>query len=249
MKKNYFLIVALLLCFGFGSFSQENTRKRTVGLERYQNLDIKKLDIQEMNGRAPVPSGLNLIYSENFDQGVPAGWTFFGSSASCKWAVDATANPPGYFSAPYSLNYNNGVDYDCGRNYGFATSPFITAWPSMIQVKFQYIRGAEDFGYYDVLFVSILDEFNNTLNYYPLPISNNWLSYTMDYEIPDGINKIKLEFYFDTGDELFNNYKGAFIDNIEVYMGPMIPLSNWAVVIGIFLVAATIFIRFRRFGS
>lgn len=249
MKKNCFLIVTLLLCFGFVSFSQENTRKRTVGLERYQNLEIKKLDVQEMNGRFPTPGGLNLIYSENFDQGVPAGWTFFGSSASCQWAVDATANPPGYFSAPYSLNYNNGVDYDCGRNYGTAVSPLINAWPSMTQLRFMFIRSTENFGYYDMLFVNVLDEFNNIIIYNNLPESENWSPYMMDFQIPEGIDKIKLEFYFDTGDAALNNYKGAFIDNIELYMGPMIPLSNWAVVIGIFLVAVTIFIRSRRFGS
>jgi hypothetical protein len=253
MKKKYFFIAALLLCFGLNAFSQAGNRQAVIGLERYRNLDLKKMALQKINLVTDDLQILTPVYSENFDLGVPANWTFSGNSNDCLWAVDATANPPGYFSAPYSLNYNNGVDFNCGRTYGAATTPLLNVGQALIQVSFQYIKDTETpevtYEVFDMLYVSVLDQFNNIL-YTETPVeSTSWSSYTLFYQVPEGVNSIKVEFYFDSRDNLYNDYKGVFIDDLEISRGPMVPLSNWAVFIGIFLVATVIIIRYRRTGS
>ncbi len=255
MKKNYLLIASLLFVFAFSSFSQAGKRQAVIGIDRYRNLDLKKMEQMKIKGVTNKVEALTLLYSENFDQGgLPAGWSVTGNSTSCMWAVDATPNPPGYYSAPFCLNYNNGVNYDCGRNYGSATTPLLNVTPNLIQVNFQYIKDTETpeitVETFDMLYVSILDENNNIL-YTEAPVeSNNWSSYSLQYMIPAGVDKIKVEFYFDTMDDLFNDYKGVFVDDLEIYFDPnVVPLSNWALFIGIFLVATIIIIRYRRIGG
>ena len=59
------------------------------------------------------------------------GWTLTSSIPPVVWAVDATpatvVGAASWRSAPYSLNYNDGVNYVTGAsaNQGTATSPWI----------------------------------------------------------------------------------------------------------------------------
>lgn len=83
-------------------------------------------------------------YTENFDSGLPAGWTISNSSSEgVGWAVDADpgipvvgngsggagVNGPTAGGSAGSLNYNDGVDFEediaMGANKGTATSPVI----------------------------------------------------------------------------------------------------------------------------
>ncbi|MBI2930617.1 MAG: hypothetical protein HYY16_03115 [Planctomycetes bacterium] len=79
---------------------------------------------------APWPTGpATSVYSEAFDGGA-TGFSFSAPSAPIEWAVDSTpAGAPGgpSFSAPNSLNFNDGTDYAATgvTPAGSATSPSI----------------------------------------------------------------------------------------------------------------------------
>lgn len=117
--------------------------------------------------QAPLP------YSETFDSGTPAGWTFSSSSAVVTWAVDATPatgpapDGPTFGGSAGSLNYNDGTDYDndddgdtfSDANFGSATSPVISTAGAggAIVVSFRCNYNAETGGIWDVRSMDVLD--------------------------------------------------------------------------------------------
>ncbi len=105
---------------------------------------------------ASSASAQSVIYGENFDGGpagtLPAGWSADAPTGTVGWSVDATPAvdgvtsgmhtfsggcyasipstpmpPPMFGTAPFTLNFNNGVNTESGGLYsGGATSPVVT---------------------------------------------------------------------------------------------------------------------------
>ena len=138
-------------------------RTRTIGDERYRSIieNYVPSTSQADNSRAFDV----LLLSENFDNTggqLPTGWTRGGSSTSCQWNVDATPAGPGFYSAPYSLNYNNGTDFNCGNNWGWVRTGLIPADGGDLNISFRYtFQGECASGWpcpYDLTYLMIWDE-------------------------------------------------------------------------------------------
>lgn len=190
-------------------------------------------------------------YSENFDSGVPAGWTFDpASTEGVGWDVDATPAliggvtpstfPPEAPSAG-SLNFNDGVDYEDvtdGAVKGYATSPVIditglggtvVIWWSM---AYQVEPDAFFWGY-DIREIYILDDTSTVVAAFSVGEAgsgadieldeNTWATYFYDASaVLAGSTSCQIQFVFASGDEFSNDYSGWFIDEVKVVCGDSI---------------------------
>ena len=250
MKRLFTTVILLGFVFSVVStFAQERTK--TIGLEKYREI-IENYTPYQPQSPDSRQSGV-LIYSENFDGPagtLPAGWTSSGSSTSCVWNVDATPNPPGFYSADYSLNYNNGVTFDCSSNWGWVQTGLIPVSGNPFEIEFEYLISNECGGIpcgFDQMYVTVFDDSYNVL-FSDLPTGNysSWSSKYYYYDNPGAVDFIRIEFYFDTYDPIANAYSGPFIDDLAVYGAAVTPISWWAIAIGIFLIVSFTVLRFRR---
>jgi len=252
MKKTFTLLVSVILVVSTGSIFAQQQRTKTIGMEKYRHI-IENYDVS----RAPegdIPIGGALLFQENFDNdggAFPEGWTSGGSSESCKWNVDATPSFPGFYSSPYSLNYNDGETFGCGNNWGWVKSPLIDVNGGSLVVSFQFVTRTEC-GYsdcpWDETWVGVFGEFGEYIGeaYVSGTGTSNWTLKSFLFANSGGVEKVYVEFYFDTYDEISNGYHGPFIDNLEVRTGPEIPVSGWALGIGIALIIGVAVIRYRK---
>ncbi len=246
------LLSVVFLAISVSLVAQKQQRTRTIPGEKARQVIENAIPLEP--SEYGTRDGGFLVYSENFDNtggALPSGWSVFNSSTSCVWAVDATPNPPGFHSPDYSLNYNNGVNYDCGNNFGYATSPLIEVSGKNYNITFWWnLLNECGFGTcpWDELYVTVYDESDNFIVSYNLVATNStWAYADMNLSNTTSADKIYIEFSFLTYDELANNYHGPFIDDLEVYITTAdIPLSDWAIVIGIILIVTATVIRFRR---
>ncbi len=183
------------------------------------------------------PGGL--IYRETFlTEGYPSGWAFaIVLPTPVVWRADATpASVPGgpAKSEPYSLNYNDGVDYyDGGVNAAWARSPIIelsgTADP---QLTFWCNYETDTTGALtDQRTVSVEDDMTGTVHVL-VQLSTDigdcdqmgtWHKHTLTLDSSWG--PVVLRFNFDTIDSWNNQYGGWFIDDIEIRDNPPLELD------------------------
>lgn len=253
MKTTVSLFLAIFFAAGCLSLTAQKQRIKTVPGGKAADVIENAVKYQEQDD-GTRQNGI-LVYWEDFDAsggGLPAGWNVTGNSTSCTWDVDGLPKPPGYFTAPFSLNYNNGNNFDCGTNFGFVTSPLIDVSGQSFDVCFMFSLVNEcvmGFCGWDDLFVTIYDEFDNSLISYQLPATDgDWYYADINEQNVGGVSKIYIEFSFFTYDGIANGYEGPFIDDLQVYRNGEadIPLSNWALAIGIALIVIATVIRFRR---
>ena len=256
MKKTTILI----LCFGLllpslSGFAQETKRTHQIGNEKFRSV----LENYKPSGHAPQGNrGGEILFFENFDEmgGVlPDTWEVSGNSETCMWGVDDTPNPPGFYSPSYSLNYNNGVNYDCGYNFGSVTTPPIDVYGASFTVSFQYLIdnecgespcGEDATWDYDNAYLLITDVQDNLLTYTGIEGNTAWNLTTFYFPNDEDLAQVKLVFYFDTGDDILNDFAGPFIDNLQVTSGSSVPLSGWSLAIGAVFIAAFVAFRYWR---
>jgi hypothetical protein len=253
MKTTVSLFLLVLIAGFTLSLSAQKQRTKTIPPGNAPNI-IENAIKYEFKEDGKRQSGL-LVFWEDFDAstgGMPVGWNLTGNSSICTWDVDGLPKPPGYFTAPYSLNYNNGNNFNCGANFGYVTSPLINISGQSFDVCFMYSLVNEcgtGFCGFDDLFVTIYDEFNNQIISYQLPATaGDWFYVDINEVNTSLVENIYIEFSFFTYDSILNDYEGPFIDNFKVYRKGEadIPLSNWALLIGIALIVIATVIRFRR---
>jgi hypothetical protein len=96
-----------------------------------------------------------------------------------------------------------------------------------------------------------LDDLDNVLASYDLS-TTGWVGLNIFFANPTNLDNIKIEFYFTAIDSIGNNYPGAFVDDLVVTSDDLppigVPLSNWALALGLFLIIAATVIRFKRFA-
>lgn len=189
----------------------------------------------------PVPATL---LSQDWDTGT-LGWTLSNSDTSTGWAADGTpaADPvigTPYVSAPYSLNYNNGLDYDVPDpanhgsglpNSGTATSPVVdlagTTNP-VLTFRCNYFTETDDTSWgtderrlqisKDDFATTLFDELLGTVGAAPAigacSSFGSWHTHTVSLHSAWG--SIRVRFAFDTIDDFENVYAGWFVDDVEV---------------------------------
>jgi hypothetical protein len=248
MKKTLlFSIIAIILVSSPAGFGQDQKRVRTIGSEKYRTI-IKNSTKIDKSAVKDHRDG-SITFMETFDQDVlPLGWTSGGSSGECKWGSDATPAFPGYFSPDYSLNYNNGTDYDCGSNWGWVRTSQAPVNGYPFEISFMFYNETEC-GFncgFDETWIVIYDPEDNVIFASLVSGLDEWVP--KSYLIPNtaGVQWVTIEFYFDTYDDLFNDFAGPFIDDLKVTTSMEIPISPWALGIGIFMIAAFTVLRYRK---
>jgi len=182
-----------------------------------------------IDGVAPV---LNPFDSSAF----LANWTISPPTGTVGWAADATPatilGAPSFVTAPASLNYNDGTDYVTGStaNTGSARSPQIdrTALPGTLRLKFMC-------NYQTDTTATATDQRTVTIwkgdlsGTWTAPIQlsggvtalgacspmGTWHEHTLDLQ-PTWTPDLRVEFNFNTVDNVNNTGAGWFVDDFEI---------------------------------
>jgi len=162
---------------------------------------------------------VDFLECEMFSSGsLPSGWSSTGM-----WAVDASPATPGYYSASYSLNYNDGVDYDNGSaNSGTVTTSAIDITDAIsADLKFYYQLQTEGTASYDWVMIEILRASDQAVlqtvggDGVSIADASSWTLYTVNCNSTVlAETSIKVRFTFSADDATSNTYFGWFIDDV-----------------------------------
>ena len=175
-----------------------------------------------------------LPFMSNIDFGDPL-WVNHGGTANVKWATDASPAAPGKLTGAGSLNLNNGTTYADGSQtikataYGkFMVDATAYTGAQMTLAFFSWVAVQEPG--LDRCWVEIsADGFATTAISQQLPAAAAWQMQTVDVKAMVG-KKFQIRFRFDTVDGIGNNGAGVFVDQLDVYGGPVVavtPAVTW----------------------
>lgn len=165
---------------------------------------------------------ITLPIEEPFDCNGPAttAWKL-GSSLGSTWAVDASPKLPTPKSPSCSLNFNNGVDYQCKESKidASAESPWFNVGAAIgatFVVSFE-LSGTWEPGVYDVLDVDVSEDgakWTTALKSLDHETAAEWKLTTFKYKPVS--KQFKIRFRFHTQDCQFNAMTGPFIDDLRI---------------------------------
>ena len=159
------------------------------------------------------------MFTDAFECGNKTGWTFSTSIGGVGWAIDATPNPPGYFSASCSLNYNNGASYP-GQTAGTATSKaFKMPAAGGVAISLQTWDSVEGGAGYDKRMVQVSsDGFGSDVTTFQISNAmpkSQWSQFTAKLDKYAG-KEVQLRLAFDSVDGVANSGPGWFVDDLRV---------------------------------
>lgn len=182
-----------------------------------------------MVGSSPLMAQSGAV-SEDFENGIEA-WTIIGGGTGVTWAADGTpAAVPGGAAdmGVSSLNYNNGVDY-AGLTTGAAISPVFPLSAEgkhtlVFQCNFETETDDATWGF-DVRQITItpgngaaitelLGVINAGATVGPCLGMGSWHQH--EIELDGNWESVQVEFYFDSVDDLINDYSGWFVDGFTI---------------------------------
>ena len=203
-----------------GNWVNQGTFTEGLSTVKFFGLTNSNISFSKSSGK-----GLITTLDENFDGGsLPIGWSATNTNTSA-WGVDASPNPPGYRSASYSLNYNNGTDYNDGAaNSGVVTTAAIdNSLATSTTIQFYYQLQTENGTTWDWVQINILRASDNAVlqtvggDGTSIPDASSWTQYTIiGNAAVIAESSIKLRFTFSADDGIANNYFGWFIDDLHV---------------------------------
>jgi hypothetical protein len=204
-----------------GNWINSGTFSHGMSTVEFYGTSNSNISLSKKSGKAIVTS-----LNENFDGGsLPLGWTTSNTSSTVVWNVDSSPNPPGYRSASYSLNYNDGTDFDDGAaNSGTVTTSAIdNSNATSTTISFWYQLQTEDGQSWDWVQIDILRASDNAVlqsvggDGASIPDISTWTNYSITGNAAViAESSIKLRFKFQTDDNQFNTYFGWFIDDLLV---------------------------------
>jgi hypothetical protein len=169
---------------------------------------------------------------------IPCGdlnWTASPAVGGVGWAIDATPANPGMLTDTCSLNYNDGTAYP-GTTSGLLTSTFqFDATPvpgqGFLTLTFHSFNGtdaAETLPTKDLRKVQLSsDGFNTILFEKVLPVTDNrgkWVIEAFDVGVAKG-KRFQVRFVFDSVDGSLNSGSGWFVEDVNVYAGPIVTVT------------------------
>ncbi len=172
-----------------------------------------------------ISAGEGVFFSDNFDDGVADGWTLTGGPLGL-WRVASDCVTP--WRGNYMLSFSRpspDCDYDIGWAYGNAYSPFIDlSDASEATLTFRHTWETESStGVYDImrLFVSSDGVVYNMIKQWdstdPNPFIYPWDWITEHIDVSDYISsQFRFFFNFDSKDGTFNDFKGWYIDSVQI---------------------------------
>lgn len=184
---------------------------------------------------APAEAQQAYAYQNIFDDN--DGLTLTGM-----WAVDNTPNQPSGAPASggFNLNYNDGVDYDNGgANSGTARTPTINLTgvdSASMSFYCRYQTETEQVSSYDQRIIRIYNATSGAQIGTPMQLgtnaagplqcaaANTWHQHTWA-NMPAGTTGIPIvvEFFFNTGDGVGNNFQGWFVDDLVIIADDVTP--------------------------
>lgn len=177
----------------------------------------------------PDCADTSLPYFQSFACGTLAGWTLGTTPENgVAWAIDATAELPGWYSPACSLNFNNGKNFVCTIpiTSSAVSPPFdTTKVPAGTHLAMSFmLAGAWEGLKWDELYVDVSVDQGQTWSIFANPpppaISNtaplNWVRKTVDLTSLVGTTfQIRLRFV--TADCYANSTVGVFVDDVSLY--------------------------------
>ena len=150
------------------------------------------------------------ILSENFDGGIPEGWTTSGlwnATTNCLPSGDCGSGTAAYYGSSSSCTYDTG-----STTTGSLSTPVIPLEDGTTNITLTFCSAVltENLSGYDET-----DLFVNGVAFSSLPESDNWQQVEIDLSNISG-NTIQLEWRFDSVDNLYNDFRGWHIDNIQL---------------------------------
>ncbi|MSQ82781.1 MAG: hypothetical protein EXR77_07675 [Myxococcales bacterium] len=172
---------------------------------------------------APVPT-----FADGIGCSDKTKWTIANAQTGVVWAIDASANPPGYASADCSLNFNDATAFACtsGKVSGTATSSaFVPSAPPVgkkAYLVFALYFDVELSTSWDILKTEISDHgygtAANVIITAPKTTMGAWTTQKIDITTL-AAKSITVRFNFDSGDCTANAGKGVFVDDVRVEYG------------------------------
>ena len=166
--------------------------------------------------------------------GCKAPFAFSPATDGVGWAADGTPAAPGPLTGTCALNYNNGTNYP-GTTSGNATSTFwydATDAGDTMTLAFHSYNGAdpdEDDDSFDLRYVEAsTDGFNTiawTLKLLQSENKSTWTIETSDISELSG-EKFQLRFRFNSVDGTYNSGPGWFVEDVNIYLGPVVTLAT-----------------------
>jgi hypothetical protein len=158
-------------------------------------------------------------------------WVGTGGSGNVKWATDATPAIPGKLTGAASLNLNNGTGYADGGNAvkaiglgkffidatafkGTAMTAVFYSWMDVQEPDID--RGFVEFS---------ADGFLTVPLSYQVPAGKAWSLQAFDLKSMIG-KKFQVRFRFDSQDGIANAGAGWFVDQMNIYGGPVVKVIN-----------------------
>ena len=170
-------------------------------------------------------------------------WVGTPLSGTTGWGIDATPGTPGKLSGLCSLNFNNGTNYSNGSSAsaGSSMSAFLfdATTAGKVTLSFMSFNGndpGETSDSWDQRWVEAsIDGFATLAVTKQLGTNANknaWVNEAIDLSLLAG-KKFQVRFRFTTGDGNVNAGPGWFVENINVYAGPI-----WAPTVAVPVVEA-----------
>ena len=150
------------------------------------------------------------IMSENFDDGIPSDWTTSGlwnATTSCLPSGECGEGIAAYYGSTANCTYDTGDTTE-----GSLMSPQYALEDGTTNITLTFCSAVvtENLAGYDDT-----DLYVNGVAVSSIPESDNWQQVEIDLSNVSG-NTIQLEWRFDSGDSLYNDYRGWHIDNIQL---------------------------------
>jgi hypothetical protein len=163
-------------------------------------------------------------------------WAFTPATGGVGWAVDGTPAAPGKLTGSCSVNYNNGTNY-AGTTSGNALTAFLfdaSAVTGSMTLTFHSYNGVdptEGSDSYDVMLVQASTDGFNTVAFEKQLLNSldrgKWIIQAFDLSALKG-KKFQVRFRFDSKDPSFNNGPGWFVEDVNVYAGPIVTVTGTA---------------------
>ena len=167
--------------------------------------------------------------------GCNAPFTYTPAVGGVGWAADGTPAAPGPLTGTCALNFNNGTNYP-GTTSGRATTSFwydaTAVSGTTMTLAFHSYNGADPLEYSDGADLRYVeastDGFNTVAWTKTLVQSSNktaWVIENFDVTALAG-EKFQLRFRFDSGDSIYNNGPGWFVEDVNIYLGPVVTIAS-----------------------
>ena len=160
-------------------------------------------------------------------------WHLTSGDQTFKWQADGTPSTPGGVNGGYSLNFNNGTNYDAGKAVnGTALTKYLydaSKVTGSMTLAFHSYNGVEPNNGYDKRYVEVsTDGFvtvAQTVQLDNLANAGKWWLETIDLSSHKG-KKFQVRFRFDSIDSNENTGKGWFVDEVSIYAGAVVKVTN-----------------------